>query len=171
MVPYDRKIASLFISHFSEAQRTSKLLQSSIERLSDLMPLKDNALSSLGAGDLERLDAFRVRFADLQDAIGNKLFRSLLLLEEERFGSQLDVLNKISKRRIITSLADWKNLREIRNLFSHEYPENDKERADALNVAYEKSNELLAIVDKVRNYAEEHIGINSSEFASATEDD
>jgi hypothetical protein len=37
------------------------------------------------------LDAFRVRYADAQDIPSNKTFRSVLKVEEESVGSQLDM--------------------------------------------------------------------------------
>ncbi len=132
----DQKIAALFLQNFNEAYRLAKLLMSSYNRITNLMPLKGSSLLSLNAEELDRLDAFRVRYCDLQDSLGNKTFRSILLLEEELPGSNLDILNKMEKREIIKTFDEWKLLRYIRNLFSHDYPETDQDKAEALNIAY-----------------------------------
>lgn len=95
---YDIKLANLFYANFKEADRSANLLLSSYQRLKNLFPIKSNALDKLTEEEKDKLDAFRVRFCDLQDVIGNKIFRSILLLEEEELGSQLDIFNKIAKR-------------------------------------------------------------------------
>lgn len=48
------------------------------------VPLTGERLTTDDESLFERLDAFRVRYADLQDAIGNKLFRSILLVLDEK---------------------------------------------------------------------------------------
>ena len=65
-----------------------------------------NSAESLKAADedlQDKIDAFRVRFADLQDCLGHKLFRNLLKLEDESPVSMIDVLNMMEKREILTS--------------------------------------------------------------------
>jgi len=128
------------------------------------MPLQDITLDDLSIDDKDKLDAFRVRYTDLQDCLGAKIFRGILVLEQEKTGSQLDVLNKTAKRHIITSFDAWKSLCDIRNIFSHEYPESDDERREALYEAYQSSPELLSVVDKVRTYAADILGIEMSAF-------
>lgn len=42
---------------------------------------------------MDTLDTFRVRFCDLQDSLGNKTFRSILLLKEESIEAKLNRLS------------------------------------------------------------------------------
>jgi hypothetical protein len=149
---YDKKNADLFLQNFKEAYRSAKLLISSYTRILPLMPLKGEQFQSLNEDDLDRFDAFRVRYCDLQDSLGNKTFRSILVLEEEIPGSNLDILNKMEKRQIIESFGDWKLLRNIRNLFSHDYPETEDDKADALNEAFSHTVNLVTVVDNVSIY-------------------
>ncbi len=65
---------------------------------------------------LDKLDAFRVRFCDLQVVLGNKVFRSLLTLEMEPNGSNLDLLNRIDKRGLLPSFELCKKY-EILEIF------------------------------------------------------
>ena len=96
--------------------------------------------------------------------IGNKLFKSVLLLELENIGSMLDIINNIDKRKIISSFEEWQNLRDIRNFFSHEYPESDDEKAENLNMAYKHSTELFQTLQNINIYVSETINIPMDEF-------
>jgi hypothetical protein len=70
------------------------------------------------------LDAYLKRFSSLQDFLGSKVF-SLVLEVAGIDGSRMsEVLFQIEKERIIDSLDNWIELREIRNELEHEYPEN-----------------------------------------------
>ncbi len=165
---YDKKIAELFIQNFNEAYRSAKLLMSSYNRVANLMPLKGDVLISLNEDDLDKLDAFRVRYCDLQDSLGNKTFRSILMLEEELPGSNLDMLNKMEKRGIIKTFEAWKLLRYVRNLFSHDYPETDEQKAETLNIAYSNTLSLLKVVDNVIKYMEDKLNLPMKNFPPLT---
>lgn len=156
---YGQKLAHLLVANIQEADRIVENLTTSLNRLEAIMPMEPAYFAKGTADDKERLDAFRVRFSDLQDILGNKIFRSLLAIEEEEIGSQLDVLNKIAKRELIHSLEEWRSLRNILHVFSDEYPESDDERREALNIAYQSSNELIAIHNKTKQYLKDKFKI------------
>lgn len=156
---YDKNRADLFILS------SAKLLCMSLERMKNLIPLKIDSLKNISEDNLDKLDAFRVRFCDLQDSLGNKTFRSILTLEEEHTDSVLDVLNKMEKRKIIASFDDWKALRNIRNLFSHDYPETDEEKCDILNIAYSNSLKLIGMVDNVIFYIQNKLNFPMDQFS------
>ncbi|RYV02580.1 hypothetical protein SOPP22_08615 [Shewanella sp. OPT22] len=154
MTYFDSKYKKLFLSNCTEAIRTANWLNRSLVRLETSFPLKMNEVSVDDDDLFDKLDAFRVRFSDLQDCLGHKLFRGLLKLEQENPVSMIDVLNLIEKRRIFSSANDWKNLREIRNSFSHDYPESEKQRFETLNLAWESTPVLLAILDGLLQYSQ-----------------
>ncbi len=156
---YDKNLAALFLMNFKESYRSGKLLVASRQRIERLIPLNISKMKNLSIDDLDMLDAFRVRFCDLQDSLGSKTFRSLLMLEEEDCETQLDIINKMDKRKIIPSFQDWKKLREIRNLFSHEYPDSDEQRAEALNIAHANSLQLINTLDNVKDYIQNNLKI------------
>ena len=161
---YDKKNADLFLLNFNEAYRSAKLLMSSYSRITSLMPLNGESLNSLNEDNLDRLDAFRVRYSDLQYSLGNKTFRSILVLEEELPGSNLDILNKMEKRGVIKSFEEWKMLRYIRNLFSHDYPETDNDKAEALSIAYSNTLNLVRTLDSVIQYMQEKVHLPMDKF-------
>jgi hypothetical protein len=162
---FDTDLAALFLQSYGEALRAARLLQVSIRRTDALFPLSGSALNNLDDESLERLDAFRVRYAQFQDLLANKLFRNLLRLEEEPPGSMLDMLNAMEKRCIITSFEDWKILRELRNTFMHDYPDEVALRAAALTRAHSLGIELCQILGRLRTYAIDHIGLAESDLA------
>jgi hypothetical protein len=161
---YDKNIAKLFLLNFNEAYRSAKLLMLSYKRVANLIPINAEFLQkNINEDDMDKLDAFRVRYCDLQDNLGNKTFRTILNLEEEQTGSNLDILNKMAKRGIIT-FEEWKELRNIRNLFSHDYPETDEEKAEMLNIAYSGTLKLVKTVDNVIDYMEKKINFSMEHF-------
>lgn len=166
-ISIDPKLQTLFEHNYEEALRIARRLHSSIERLKSIFPLPA-LLDNLSEQQIDSIDAFRTRFADLQDCIGHKLFRSLLALEEEPTQSMLDVLNKMEKRRLIGSYQEWKTLRELRNVFSHDYPEAQAERSEALNMAFTLTPDLLLVLQQVHNYATQRLPLQLAEPPSAT---
>ncbi|MBJ7473709.1 MAG: hypothetical protein JHD24_01280 [Polynucleobacter sp.] len=67
------------------------------------------------------LEAFVARFGRLQDRLGGKLLPTLLRLNMEKVGSQLDNLILAEKLGWLSSTDDWIELRGLRNLLIHEY--------------------------------------------------
>jgi hypothetical protein len=158
---FDPKLAALFLANYREAARVDRNLRVSLKRTAHLLPLDGASLDALDDDGRERLDAFRVRYADLRDLLSGKVFRSLLLLEEEMPTAQLDVLNAMEKRAILSSFQEWKRLRDIRNAFMHDYPEHADERAEALTLAVGGAQELLAVLDRTKRYAADNIGVSA----------
>lgn len=161
---YDPDLAALFAQSYGEAVRVARNTLVSIRRTAGLFPLSAAALESLDEGALERLDAFRVRYAQFQDLLANKLFRNLLRLEEETAGSMLDVLNAMEKRGILVSFDDWKMLRELRNTFMHDYPDQVELRAEALTRAHSMATELCRVLIRIREYAIDRVGLPASDL-------
>ena len=152
----NQKYKHLFLLNWSEAIRTAKLLKSSYHRLSNDFPLSHTDLETESDEFLDKVDAFRVRFSDLQDCIGNKLFRNILKLEDETFISMIDVLNAIEKRSIISDKENWRIVREIRNAFAHDYPETTNEKIETLSLAYTATPILFEVLGNIFNYLQRY---------------
>ena len=155
---------NVFKELFRDSLKLATHLSNSLKSLKNIFPIDEQKFKTINEEELEKIDAFRVRFTDLQDMIGNKLFKSVLLLELENIGSMLDIINNIDKRKIISSFEEWQNLRDIRNFFSHEYPESDDEKAENLNMAYKHSTELFQTLQNINIYVSETINIPMDEF-------
>lgn len=155
----DQKTLAVFRQNWSEALRSARRLKASLQRAGNDFPLSAERLRLDDEDLFERLDAFRVRFADLQDTLGHKLFRGILLLELEETSNVLDTLNKMTKRRLLNNVEQWHQWRMIRNGFSHDYPDCEQERAEALNAAWVASDELLFIMTRMADYLSQQHGI------------
>ena len=157
---YDKNVLAIFLNNWSEAIRTAERLKISLRRLNDQFPLDGDDLKSPSDDLIDGLDAFRVRYSDLQDCIGNKIFRGILLLEEEKPASTLDVLNKMEKRKIINTVDAWRKQREIRNAFAHDYPNKESDKAEALNAAWGTAPDMIALLKNVAHYFNPNITLN-----------
>jgi hypothetical protein len=161
---YDSSLADLFVQSYREAARAARNLGRSVERTAGLFPLSGSGLEQLDDDALERLDAFRVRYAQLQDMLAKRLFRNLLRLEEESIESMLDVVNAMEKRGVITSFDSWRSLRELRNTFMHDYPGNPELRAQALTRAHALAPELPRVLWQLRERAIRKIGLSPDQL-------
>ncbi|WBA87243.1 hypothetical protein [Endozoicomonas sp. GU-1] len=88
----------LLTQNWFQACRTATRLSVSVVRLKADLPLTADDLQNADEDLMEKLDAFRVRYGDLQDFLGGKVFRSLLMAEDEEPVSMADILNRIEKR-------------------------------------------------------------------------
>jgi len=91
----------------------------------------------------EMLDAFVARFSRLQDAIGDKLLPTILKLNLEKVGSQLDNLFRAEKLGWIESADQWIELRGLRNSLIHEYMTNPENLLYALKKVIELGEMLI----------------------------
>lgn len=84
----------------------------------------------------ERVDAFVSRFGRLQDTLGDKLLPSLLSALGENPAPKIDMLDRAERLGLIASSEQWMQLRRLRNQMIHEYVEDPKVLADALDAAH-----------------------------------
>jgi hypothetical protein len=75
---------------------------------------------------LEVWESFSARFARASDIFLSQYLRTLVLLNDKGFqGSMRDFLNEGEKIGIIDNAESWMNIRELRNVFAHEYTEDE----------------------------------------------
>lgn len=121
-------------------------------------PLNAETLKTMDGLQHAILDQFSTRFAKLQDAMGAKLFPAVLELVKEsaNLGVFIDQLNRLEKIGAIPSAEDWLLLREMRNQFAHDYPDDPEIQASLLNKANELSSDLLATLDHIERFAQKY---------------
>lgn len=117
-------------------------------------PYSTDNLSQLNDDEIALMDQLIYRFTKLQDAIGNKLFKCVLIMLDEEVAnkSQIDIFNRLEQLEIISDYERWKSLRELRNELSHEYGENDNESAEKINLLFEKIPDLKNYLDEIMKY-------------------
>lgn len=126
-------------------------------------PLSANALRDMEDTELAVLDQFSTRFSKLQDAMGAKLFPAVLELTKEQgeFSAFLDKLYRLEKIGAISSAEHWLLLREMRNEFSHDYPDDPAIQSAILNKAYHLADDLLSVLNQIEAFAAKYIDGNA----------
>ena len=90
------------------------------------------------------------RFSKLQDTIGAKLFKGLLLYQGKNINKPfLDILNQLEKIDIV-DVEEWFELRDLRNEIAHDYENNDYLAIDILNSIFELKTELEKILNSIK---------------------
>jgi len=96
-------------------------------------------------------DQMIYRFSKLQDYMGAKLFKSVLLYEGENVNKPfLDILNQLEAIDII-SVDEWFEIRDLRNEIAHDYEDNDEIALNILNTIYKIKSDLKETLDAIEN--------------------
>ena len=111
-------------------------------------PINKNAYQQILLSNqyLAYTDQLIYRFSKLQDCMGAKLFKAILLYEGENTDkSFLDILNALEKMNII-NVEEWFELRDLRNEIAHDYEDSDNFVIDVLNKIYLLQTDLEKIL-------------------------
>ncbi|MBT2787293.1 MULTISPECIES: hypothetical protein [unclassified Halomonas] len=100
------------------------------------------------------LEAFVSRFGRMQDTLADKLLPRWLQALAEKPGSQIETLNRAERLGVVNSVEGWLIARKLRNQLVHEYMENAREFAEAINIARDSSLMLLSTYNQLHHYAE-----------------
>ena len=136
--------------YFAQMQKHIVLIEESLEVIGLKVPIRN--YDQLNQLERFALNALIFRFSKLQDLIGAKIFRAYLELNEfeTRGRSFFDILREIEKEGIV-DIDTWSELRGLRNVVAHEYPEEADEMIESLNLFIEKSSELIAIANTLQD--------------------
>lgn len=145
-----------FTSHKTECLMHIKHLSHALGACKGLHPLDKKQFDHLSMDQMAIYDQMIFRFTKLQDSIGNKLFNSGLSLlgEPVEQMTMIDKLHKLEKFSIISNASHWFELRELRNEFTHEYPEEDDFKVEALNALHDSSADLIHIFETFIQFVE-----------------
>ena len=115
-----------------------------IQSLDDLLPVSATRLDSLDEERIQDLDQFVYRFGKLQDAIGLRLLPALLAYLQEPFEDRpmRDKLDRLETLGYLQSADRWQELRELRNAFAHDYPDDSERKAALINKGIAAAQEL-----------------------------
>jgi len=125
-------------------------LRWSMLQLEEKKPFTAERVSRLTDIELAIFDQFIVRFSKLQDIMGAKLLPAVLELtyEEGELDTFIDKLNRLEKIGALSSVEQWLRLREMRNQFAHDYPDDPEIQASLLNKAFDMADYLLDALDR-----------------------
>ncbi|MEF3191754.1 MAG: hypothetical protein K6347_04275 [Campylobacterales bacterium] len=94
-------------------------------------------------------DQIIYRFSKLQDCMGAKLFKSVLLYEGENVHRPfLDILNQLEAIDII-NVDEWFEIRDLRNEIAHDYDDKNETAINVLNMIFKLKSELKEILDAI----------------------
>ena len=127
-----------------------KRLNEAIQKIGYLFPLNEKKYEACSSDEIAFIDQYIFRFAKLQDMVGDKLFRQILVFVGENVSSFtfIDILNKAEKFGLVKQKEDWLMLRKVRNDVSHDYPVLSAETTAALNMLIELKSLLENILKR-----------------------
>jgi len=150
----DKRIAAI---NLDRIQRLALGLEQAVDHLQRLFPLQEACFdsTSVSAADLLAIDGFRARFSDMQDMLGRTMFKTVAQLDEDETpGGSMTTRERIvlmEKRGLIDG-RQWQDIREVRNNFAHDYPDEPAEKAANLNAAWRYAPVLLTITQLIVDY-------------------
>ena len=105
----------------------------------------------LTAADRRLLDQFAYRYTRLQDDMGARLMPIILkaLGEDVAVMSALDRFARLEQLGWLSNAEAWNTLRQIRNQFTHDYPDSPAQRFARLQVAIEAAGQLLTLMSHI----------------------
>lgn len=110
-----------------------------------LFPLDTESLANMTMVQLAVLELMISRFTKLQDTIGAKIFHVLVDLKggDPYKLSMIDKMNFLEKNELLPSAHVWKDMRDLRNHLTHEYPNDPDKLVEYLNYLPKYVKELL----------------------------
>jgi uncharacterized protein with HEPN domain len=143
------------IANLEESYKHLKRLDDAFSKLENsfAIPLDTDSYQKI-LNNMEYLaysDQIIYRFSKLQDTMGGKLFKSILLYQGENTDKPfLDILNQLEKMDIL-SVDEWFELRDLRNDIAHDYENSDLMAIKILNMIYKAKADLKNILGKIKN--------------------
>lgn len=134
-----------------EYQRNVPHIHHALVSLDPILPMTGEKFQQLSDAQIQSLDQFILRFTKLQDAMGSRLFPSILQYLQEQYEERpmLDKLNRLEKLGYIQSAEEWQNIRSTRNKFAHDYPDDWDKNAAHINVASEAAADMYNILTSI----------------------
>lgn len=139
---------------FYECQKHIQRIDSSSMKMAAFMPLSQSRYDALNEDEIEHIDQFLFRFLKLQNAIGQKLFKTILFVLKEDIENKpfIDILNRLDKLELIQDIDAWMELRNIRNSLAHEYEDDSEEISRIINKIYEKREMLKSFFYQIYDF-------------------
>ena len=124
-----------------------------------IQALQENYIFPIETGQFQKIlmnreqfahsDQIIYRFSKLQDTMGAKLFKSILLYQGENTNKPfLDILNQLEAINII-QVDSWFEIRDLRNEIAHNYDENETTSIHLLNTIFEIILEIQKILNSI----------------------
>ena len=120
-----------------------------LPEIKSYLPFKESDFND--TEKIKTIDSFIYRFTKVQDRMGEKFFPLILseLQEYKRSMALIDVLHRLEKLELLQNSDDWIEYRKLRNTLTHEYPDNEDEIIEAINLSIEAYIDIKDIYEKM----------------------
>lgn len=137
---------------FDACDRHVLRIREALAGLSADVPLSAEVYEAFTPEQVRCVDQYLFRFAKLQDAMGAKIFRTLLEFWDEDVTNlpMRDILDRLERYRLLPSAEEWVYIRELRNELAHDYPVSDNDVVELLNELFIKTGVLFGIYEKIK---------------------
>jgi glutathione synthase/RimK-type ligase-like ATP-grasp enzyme len=148
---YAKKVQDNLEESYKHLQRLDEAFKHLCKKYDFPISKKDYKTILNNANDVAFSDQIIYRFSKLQDCMGAKLFKSILLYQGENVDKPfLDILNQLEKMGIV-AVDEWFELRDLRNEISHDYGEDEQNGLNMLNTIYSLKPQLENILQTIKN--------------------
>ncbi len=146
---YKQKLEHTLNENYTHLRRVEEAFDA-LEKQYTLPFTQDEYKNILNSSqDLAFSDQIIYRFSKLQDSMGAKLFKSILLYQGENVDKPfLDILNQLEKMGVL-NVDEWFEIRDLRNEISHEYDNSEQTARNILNMIYELKEDLKKILEAI----------------------
>jgi len=122
-----------------------KRVDAILPEIKDFLPFENDDFED--TQKIKTIDSFIYRFTKIQDKMGDKFFPTILRELEEYKNSMalVDVLNKLEKLELLKDADTWIDYRKLRNSLTHEYPNNNEEIIEAINLSIDVYEDMKKI--------------------------
>ena len=120
--------------------------------LNPFFPFTAEKIEQLTFDEIDRCDALIYRFTHVQDTLSGKVFTLFLDVAHEQPEGPgfIDKLNLLERLEYIESAYQWKDLRDLRNHFSHEYANRAALQAKYLNQLRQSIPVFTSTFDRIK---------------------
>jgi hypothetical protein len=142
-----------------ECNKHIKRMLYAYHKMATVMLLDALKYDDLTEEQVENIDQFIFRFSKLQDAMGERLFRGVLVClgEDVKNKPFFDLLNRLEQLNVIKDKEEWLLLRKLRNDLAHEYLNDSEINALNINIVYENTQRLYDIFMRVKMYIDDKL--------------
>jgi len=138
--------------YIEECDKHIQRINEAYSDLKDVFPITSNKYQNLTKDEVQALDQYLFRFSKLQDSLGDKVFKLLIKIYEQKDEtiSFIDILNRLEKYGFLSSAKEWMHLRKIRNEISHQYDDEPQEMAEALNSIWSQKEVIESVYKQLK---------------------
>ena len=137
--------------YLNECNKHKIRIEKAYDKVKHIFPLSPSRYEKLNDDEIEAIDQYLFRFAKLQDTLGQRVFKSIVLEYVEDISNLtfIDILNKLVQIGVLKDIKIWQKLRTIRNDISHQYDDESEDIAEALNNIFAYKEEILNIYQDI----------------------